>query len=284
MPFYINANYDPAKIVRTIIVWPGKPRDSWAYTNYVQNALNVLVTRGTNQGIDPTTVLMIGPAWLNTFDQVAGAANPTDLIYHRSNWNSGGVSNSPNLTHSVPSYTVVDELLNMVFNNKTFPNMKNAVVMGHSMGAQATQRYAVLKRSMWFDDNVMYWIGNPGSYAWLTPDRPYPNASCPNVDEWLYGLRGNQSKITKYARKDVEKDIGFVMNRFRTRKIHYAFGLLDNGIGDTHCEAGTQGVSHLSRGTEFVQMLGGMAGGFPTTHTVDFMANTSHQVRCPVEA
>ena len=76
------------------------------------------------------------------------------------------------------------------------------------------------------------------------------------MDEWHYGLHGNASKITKYAREDVVKDVDFVVNRFRQRKVHYAFGLLDNGVGDTHCEAGTQGTTHLSRGAEFVKMLG----------------------------
>jgi hypothetical protein len=52
---------------------------------------------------------------------------------------------------------------------------------------------------------------------------------------------------------------------------------LFHSLGDTHCEAGLQGTSHLDRGAQFVQMLGAMPGGFPTTHTVDFMANTSHQ-------
>jgi len=38
-----------------------------------------------------------------------------------------------------------------------------------------------------------------------------------------------------------------------------------------------QGGNHLDRGAQFIKMLGGMSGGFPSTHTADFIANVSHQ-------
>ena len=34
MPYYINSGFDPKNIKKTIIVWPGKPRDSWAYSEF----------------------------------------------------------------------------------------------------------------------------------------------------------------------------------------------------------------------------------------------------------
>lgn len=73
--------------------------------------------------------------------------------------------------------------------------------------------------------------------SYRTPDRPYQNASCATPDQYIYGLRGNQTKVTKYARKDVVANTQAVIDRFRSRNVHYALGLLDNGPGDTHCEA-----------------------------------------------
>lgn len=150
----------------------------------MQNALNVLVNRNTNPDININSVLIIGPAWLNDDDKASGSANPTDIVFHGSQWNHGGNSRFPLLEHKLTSYEVLDYFLDWVFDNATFPNMKNAVVMGHSMGAQATQRYALLKKSRWYDDNVKFWIGNPGSYAWPVDSRPNTNASCTTGNEW----------------------------------------------------------------------------------------------------
>ncbi|KDN43893.1 hypothetical protein K437DRAFT_257285 [Tilletiaria anomala UBC 951] len=279
MPFYVNSDYDPANIQKTIIVWPGKPRDSWAYTNYVQNALNIIVKRGTNPDINLKSVLIIGPAWMNEVDQKAGASQANELVFHGSQWNHGGNSRSPNLAHSITSYEVVDKFLDMVFDTAKFPNMKGAVVLGHSMGGQATQRYALLKKTKVYDNNVKFWIGNPGSYAWISSSRPFTNATCTGTtgDQWHYGLNGNQNTISKYARNDVIANTSYVVERYRSRKVHYAFALLDNGPGDTHCQASLQGNSHLQRGAEFVISLSNMPGGFPQSHTVDFVASTSHQ-------
>jgi len=149
---------------------------------------------------------------------------------------------------------------------------------GHSMGGQAVARYAILKKQKKYDDNMEYWIGNPGSWAWLTDTRPTQNTTCTDFDEWHYGIGGNTSKVSKYARKDVIADKAAVISRYRGRKVHYSLGLLDNGPGDTHCEAVMQGGNHLDRGSNFIQMLGGMAGGFPmNSQTVSFVANASHQ-------
>ncbi len=45
------------------------------------------------------------------------------------------------------------------------------------MGGQATQRYALMKKTKAYDNNVRFWIGNPGSWAWLT-DRDLLQRSC----------------------------------------------------------------------------------------------------------
>jgi S-formylglutathione hydrolase FrmB len=35
-------------------------------------------------------------------------------------------------------------------------------IAGHSMGGQASHRYAILKKMKSYDDNISYWVGNPG--------------------------------------------------------------------------------------------------------------------------
>lgn len=278
LPFYITQDYDANSIKKAVIVMPGKPRDSWKYTNLVRNAMNAALTNHPEYGLTNGSILVIGPAWLNQYDQQFGAATNTDLVFHGSQWQSGGNSRSPSLNHSITTYECLDWFADWLMNKSNFPNMNGVTFAGHSMGGQAVARYAILKKQKSYDDNISYWIGNPGSWAWLDDTRPTQNASCTDYDEWHYGIGANQTKITKYARKDVIADKSAVVARYKTRKVHYGLGLLDNGPGDTHCEAVMQGGNHLDRGCNFIQQLGNLQGGFPTgVQTANFIANASHQ-------
>ncbi|PWN89890.1 hypothetical protein FA10DRAFT_231022 [Acaromyces ingoldii] len=275
-PYYITSNYNPALIKKAVIVMPGKPRDSWKYTDLVYNSMQTAAINHPEWQIDNKTILVIGPAWLNQFDQQYGAANPMDLVFHGSQWQSGGYSRSPQLNHSITTYEVLDWFTDWLFNTTNFPNLNGVTFAGHSMGGQAVARYALVKKQKKYDDNISYWMGNPGSWAWLSDQRPFQNASCTDFDNWPYGIGGNQTKVTKYARKDVIADKQAILDRFKTRKVHYALGLLDNGPGDTHCQAVMQGGNHLDRGSNFIQQFKDL-GGFPSTHTATFVANASHQ-------
>ncbi|UZJ51839.1 hypothetical protein CBS101457_001159 [Exobasidium rhododendri] len=277
-PFYITSNYTASSIKKAVIVMPGKPRDAWKYTNLIRNALSITAQNFPDLQVTTDSVLIIGPAWLNEVDQEYGAALSTDLVFHGSQWQSGGNSRSPNLTHSITTYDVLDWFTDWLFNTTIFPNLNGVTLAGHSMGGQAVARYALLKKQKKYDDNMQYWIGNPGSWAWLTDARPTNSSGCTDFDDYGYGIGGNTTQISKYARKDVIADKAAVVSRYRKRSVHYSFGLLDNGPGDTHCEAVMQGGNHLDRGSNFVQMLGAMAGGFPTgSQTLSFVANASHQ-------
>lgn len=218
----------------------------------------------TDQGVKTSEILVLGPAWLNNFDREAGASLPNELIFHGSQWQSGGTSRSPELPSSITTYDVMDHFLDWLFDQTQFPNLNQVVIAGHSMGASATQKYALLKKSKPYDDNVRFWVGwvskfrkhalsliasdfrsffhcrNPGSYAWLTSTRPYRNETCTEFDDWSYGIGGDSSNITKYARADVRSDKQAVVDRYRSRKVHYTLGLLDNGPGDTHCQVSSR--------------------------------------------
>ncbi len=255
MPFYISTVADPTKVLRAIVVWPGKPRDIWKYANLMLNARNVAVTNFNQQGVTNDSFVIIAPAMLNQLDLQAGAARPKEIVFHGSSWQRGAPSRNPPMKHAVTSYAAVDQIIDDLFNRTSFPNLNQVVVAGHSMGGQATQRYALMKKTKVYDNNVRFWIGNPGSWAWLTDARPYSNASCAagnEYDTWPYGLNGNQTKLTSYARKDVIANKTYVIDRFLNRQVSYALALLDIGAGDTHCQARWQGGNHLDRGSQFV--------------------------------
>ncbi|SNX85408.1 uncharacterized protein MEPE_04117 [Melanopsichium pennsylvanicum] len=290
MPFYQTQGYDATKVKRAVVIMPGKPRDCWKYTSLVQNALNVYITNpqssasspdGSNTGSarsEQDQVLILGPCWMNSDDHSAGAIQDGELYWHGSQWQSGVASRGPGDT-SLSSYQVMDSFMDTLFDKTQFPALETVVMAGHSMGAQMVQRYAIVKQPASYDGNITYWIGNPGSYAWLTSARPNQNnASCSNdYDNWAYGLDG--TGLPDYVRDRIRSNKSEVVSTFQLRNVHYNFGLLDNGQGDTSCEASYQGANHLERGCHFVESVANLTsgGGLPKTQTANFMPNVSHQ-------
>lgn len=157
-PFYITSNYDPSKIKRAIIVMPGKPRDSWKYTTLMGNALNVSVNGRHSDLADVKyeEVIVIGPAWLNQLDR---SSLENELVFHGSQWQSGGYSRSPKLKKSITSYEVLDGIADLLFDKAQFPSMNQVVLAGHSEGGQAVMRYSLLKKTKSYDRNMSFWIG-----------------------------------------------------------------------------------------------------------------------------
>lgn len=291
MPFYQTQGYDATKVKRAVMVMPGKPRDCWKYTSLTQNALAVYEANptsvasnadGSQPGVNSARtaadqVLILGPCWMNEDDHSAGAIQSGELYWHRSQWQSGMASKGPGST-GISSYTVMDAFMDTLFDKTQFPALETVVMAGHSMGAQMVQRYSVLKQPVAYDANISYWIGNPGSYVWLTPDTPNKNnASCANdYADWAYGLDG--SGVPNYGRDRVKNNKQQLISTFESRNVHYNYGLLDNGQGDTACEASYQGANHLERGCAFVESVAGLMGGsLPKTHTANFMPNVSHE-------
>ncbi|KDN43215.1 hypothetical protein K437DRAFT_225778 [Tilletiaria anomala UBC 951] len=287
MPFYISVD-DPATVKRFIVVLPGKPRDTWKYANYMLNARNIVVEQQfapfNTMGLtgNNASVGIVAPAFLNMQDLSAGACKPQYLCFAASLWQEGGTNKNPKMQHELTSFDAMDAILDQLFDKSIYPSLNQVVVAGHSLGGQGVQRYAVMKKTKAYDSNVRYWIANPGSWAWLSSNRPYPNANAtcaPTFDDWPYGIHGNTSKITKYARDDAVVNNGAdIVARYQSRTVNYAFGLFDVGSGDTHCQAAWQGSNHLDRGSNFVMSMGNdFPGGFPKTHTADFIANVTHQ-------
>lgn len=285
-PLWVSDPYDREKIERAVIVWPGKPRDSWKYVSLMANALNHMYTLGPGAGLTNGSVLLVAPLILNEYDRQAGGAdgaNRTWAVYHGSAWQRGGMTQFPEMEHKVSMYRAMDIVINWLMNQDNFPHLNQVVIAGHSMGAQATVRYAYMKKTKKYDDNISYWVGNPGSWVWLkrsneSAGRPTDQSEwgdCKDeVDTWPYGIYNFTNM--GYG-KDAQQDPDMAIARFRQRRIHYALGLLDNGEGDSHCQAKSQGHNHLQRGANFVKMLSEMEGGFPPNHTVTYAARISHQ-------
>lgn len=279
-PYFITSDFDASKVKRAILALPGQPRDSWKYANLFNNALNWVYNQSLYD-IQEGEVIIVAPIVLNTNDQAAGATSDDGAdwaVYGGSNWEFGGSTQAPAADSSVSFYTALDKMIDMLLDKSVYPNLGKVVVGGHSMGGQAAQRYALFRHGQDNDDDVLYWIGNPGSFTWLTADRPAGGDCDGNTNKFPYGL-DESSNFPKYVRSMLNdgETTGDMVNRFRSRQIRYAFGLLDNGAGDTHCESYAQGANHLQRGANFVEMLSKQDGGFPSTQAVSYVAGVSHQ-------
>lgn len=288
-PWYIMDKQwaPPQQVKRAVIVLPGKPRDSWKYVNLVYNTLSYAISQPDQFHINPNEVLLLAPVVLNLDDVNAGGVVDNWIAYKGSNWQMGGSSHHPNLTRSVTFYAVLDKMIDKLMNQTLYPNLNQVVVAGHSLGGQATMRYALTRKQRHYDSNVRFWFGNPGSLTWLTNStetpRPLPSPVLPEgetcaetVDRWPYGL-GNRSSLGKYARTRVFEDVPATVELFRWRNVHHGMALLDNGAGDTHCEAQYQGYNHLQRSSNFVMSLANMSDGWPVNHSISYIAGVSHQ-------
>ncbi|KAH8828105.1 hypothetical protein DL96DRAFT_1797455 [Flagelloscypha sp. PMI_526] len=251
IPLFQSSGKTASNIKRAVIVLPGKLRDCWYYGNSMQNALYIAVEK--NIGINLGEVSIMAPCFFTDQDRAAGALGPSTISKYS-------------------SYKVVDKLVSHYMDQTLYPNLNAVVVAGHSLGAQMAQRYAALRTSDSQASRLHYWVANAGSLLWLTENRPLPDASCTGFDYFKYGLAGDFPGYATSQANDLGRD-GLVA-RYNQRQIHYAWGLNDNGNGDTRCEAMAR-YSTSSIGLNFVAMLNGM-GGVPAAQTVDWVPGISH--------
>jgi hypothetical protein len=225
LPYYEQTGKDATKIKRVVLVQPGKPRDSWKYINLIRNALTCAASR--EWGVDMSTILVAGAAWLNKDDASAGAAQANDLYF--GDWSGAGLSAGPGDT-TVTSFKAFDQLVEKYFDKSKYPNLNNVVLAGHSLGASFTQRYAMLRNPTSDDPNMIFWMGNPGAYVWPTDTRPVMNnGTCDGqFNDWPYGLNDTDPKnVPIYARKGFNPQQ--TVATYFSRSVHYNLGLLDDG-------------------------------------------------------
>lgn len=290
MPYYIERK-DYTKAQRIVVTLQGKPRDAWRYPNLMRYS-GMCAVANPDWDTNMDDYIISAPIILNTDDLSAGAAISTDLVWHKGLWASGGITKGPGDASWTP-FKALDKLVDYYFNTTVFPNVKSVVIAGHSAGAILGQRYAMLReKKSGQDENMKWWISNAGSYAWPVNSRPVTDpaesSSCKTdssncamtpecnvtMNEWPYGMNvTDPSTMNVYARERAQKDVQGIIDDFYDRRIQYTYASLDDGAGDTHCEAQFQGDSHITRGTNLEAALK-QAGAKGASWT--FVANATH--------
>lgn len=85
------------------------------------------------------------------------------------------------------SFNVVDQTLQYYNNVAMYPNMKQAIVAGHTLDAQMIQRYAAVGKDLGLNIRVIYWIARPDNYVWFNSDRPVNTGTCTDFNNWRDG-------------------------------------------------------------------------------------------------
>ncbi|GFM58139.1 alpha/beta hydrolase [Pseudomonas capsici] len=236
------------RIERVVIVLHGRLRNAQTYLRSIE--------RAANQSKERSKTLLIAPQFLDEKDIVAHHLSDSILRWRQNTWMEGATAVDPK---PISSFIVLDHILKRLSDSKLFPNLKEIVIAGHSGGAQVVQRYAMIggKEDALLNREgvkLRYVIANPSSYAYFDSERPETVSaqSCPNFDDWKYGLK----KMPFYSGKEKPADIE---KAYVKRDITYLLGELDTDLNhpalDKTCAAEAQGSNRLTRGQNYFKYL-----------------------------
>ncbi|MEC3908681.1 hypothetical protein VOI54_16760 [Tamlana sp. 2201CG12-4] len=173
------------------------------------------------------------------------------------NWKDG--RESYNGVPKVSSYAVFDALISQIISK--YPSIENIILTGHSAGAQAVFRYAVLTDlPELISRDVNYLPMNPASLLYIGPERwneeinsfiiPPDLSTCPDYNTWNYGL--NNIELNEY-RPDITAE--YINETFPYRNLTYCVGTRDFNITDPSCEADYLGSTSLDKSTKAYQYM-----------------------------
>lgn len=230
---FINRNLEEknTNVEKAIITVHGSERNAHTYYNSIEMLSNKFKVA--------EKVVIIAPHFKNTQDTlIAGEMKWTD-----EGWLSGDEAVN-NLNAS--SFAFMDHVIEIL--HKSYPKLNEVILTGHSAGGQFAQRYAVgssLEKTF-PKTHFRYVVTNPGSYVYLTRNRPVLAPMTCAFNDYKFGLDNlnaymaktpNTTKIADYLEKDV----------------YYMVGEADvrSDDIDQSCPAQFQGINRLIRGRNF---------------------------------
>ncbi|KAJ9121863.1 hypothetical protein QFC22_002486 [Naganishia vaughanmartiniae] len=276
----------PSKLQRAVIIIHGLNRDPGTYMSNMLSAINNGGIADPN--INQNSVAIVTPYFSNGDDKNIGypwtaglapgkGSTSNALVWQASYWASGANNQYPSTATSVSSYEALDQLIKYFDNRAMFPNMKHIVVGGHSLGAQATNRYAEVGNAFATNSPVSYYIANPNSYAWLSTARPLSTTSCPTYDNWREGFTNYTQYPMSYGVSLVNQGRAAILAQYNSRSKAYARGTQDTGDDSSTCAPYTAGANRNERFFNFIKAFPAVcsAPGTGQCDTIDYV-NTGH--------
>jgi len=255
LALYLSTDWErpqPA-ITRAIITIHGLERAA-------SNARTIAEVGRAASRLDPESVLLIEPQFLNDADVAAYHLPAETLHWAGAGWEGGGDAQGP---APISSFAALDAILARLADRVSFPSLQTVVVAGHSGGGQLVQRYAVAGRGEGAltraGIHVRYLAANPSSYVYFSPERPagdgfatFDGAACPGFDRWKYGMTG----LPLYL---AGEDPAALEAAYVARDVVYLLGTGDDDPNhrflDKTCMAEAQGANRYARGLAYFRYL-----------------------------
>lgn len=270
MPTYVKHPKNKNGVTKGIVVFPSLVRDSWRFANIMGNTQEI-AKHEANMDAGEDNVVIMSPVFLTPED---GKIAKDDLRFNRQGWSVAGVNRAPKHIKGISSFDAVDHLVSRLLDRKEYPNLRDLVVVGFSMGGQAALRYSMFKKVN--DERMRFWIGSPGKYTYLSTRRPTDTSDCKDYDKWPFGINAHHT-LPKYVRSSLKsKGREGLISDFRGLEVHYYFGMNDNGGQSKECTHNVQGRNRLQRGAYWIIGLSQHEGGFPASHKTSYIDGTAH--------
>lgn len=175
---------------------------------------------------------------------------------------------------------MIDELVARL--RAGFVNLRSVIIVGHSAGGQMTQRHA----SASSDPSLRFVVMNPGSYLYLSPERPdgaggfaVPEPAPAGYDNYKYGLQnlGGTPDMAAIGASTLR-------SRYEAAHVHYLLGASDTDPNDSNLDvrapAMLQGSHRLERGQLFFSYLGFTFGASAyERHVLTVVPGVGHSAR-----
>jgi len=296
-----DKNFHPQS---ALVVLHGHPRDADRSFAAGQDAV-----RSAGQ---TDRILVIAPLFQVGTDQAGHChsknvptAQPEDTLWTCGGWLNGALS-----VNSAPisSFAALDALL--VDLSKNWPSLHTITIAGFSAGGQLLQRYIGFAAAPPAGLHLRYVIADPGSWLYFDPVRPslraadgsnataescgkadFPAgchlefvrpataATCPEYDQWKYGLRNLPDHLQTMGKK--------ARQRYKAADIHYLEAEQDSStrrgafykILDKSCSAMLQGPFRLQRGVAYAAYDREYLGT-DGAHTMTLVPDCGHRVTC----
>ena len=255
LALYVSKDWDrpqPA-VTRAIVTIHGLERAA-------SNARTIAEVGRAASKLDPESVLLIEPQFLNHADVAAYHLPAETLRWADAGWEGGDDAQGP---APISSFAALDAILARLADRASFPALKTIVVAGHSGGGQLVQRYAVAGRGeaalARAGIHVRYLAANPSSYVYFSPERPagdgfatFDGAACPGFDRWKYGM----TVLPTYLKGE---DAAALEAAYLARDVVYLLGTGDNDPNhpflDKTCMAEAEGPNRYARGLAYFRYL-----------------------------
>lgn len=255
LPLYLSHDWDRTQpaVTRAMITIHGVERAA-------DTTRTIAETARANSKLDPESVLLIEPQFLDDFDVAAQSLPAETLHWSRTSWESGDDAHGP---APISSFAALDAILARLADRASFPSLKTVVVVGHSGGGQLVQRYAVAGRGdgalTKAGIHLRYVVANPSSYVYFSPERPtddgfamFDAAACPAYNRWKYGMIGLPTYLAGQDAASLEAS-------YAGRDVVYLLGTADDNPNhpalDKTCMAEAQGPTRFARGLAYFRYL-----------------------------